>query len=295
MSIRTDEPRARDVARTRSGLGRVALTVVMIIVLAYFVLPLFWVTLASTKSNTDLFTTFGLWFGESFELVSNVGQLFARDQGIFFNWMGNSLLYAGASALAAAFVSAAAGYVLAKFRFRGRGAILAIIVGSIMIPAQALVLPTFFLLNQVGLTGTALSVILPMSISPIGVFIILTFANEAIPDELLEAARIDGAGELGSFFSLGLRLLSPGIATVFVLTFVANWNNFFLPLVMLNDDRLYPVTVGISNWNAIAVAGLGFPQSLVVTGALLSILPVAAVFLATQKYWKRGLTAGTSK
>lgn len=274
---------------------RLLVNLFMVAVLAYFMLPLVWVLIASTKSNGDLFTTFGLWFGKTFELFDNIGDLFSKDGGIFSRWLLNTAYYAGFSALGAAVTSAMAGYALSKYRFRGRGLILAITLGAIIVPPQTLVLPTFLMLSKIDLAGSTWSVILPMMVNPIGVFLMKVYADSAVPDELIEAARVDGAGDLRIFWTIAFRLLLPGVITVFLLTFVANWNNFFLPLVMLTNDHLYPVTVGLANWNKLAAAGLEVSYSTVVTGALISIIPVMAVFVIMQRYWQSGLTAGGVK
>jgi multiple sugar transport system permease protein len=278
-----------------SGRTRTLVTAFMCLSLAYFMVPLVWVVLSATKSDTDLINTFGLWFSPHFALFDNVQSLFSADGGIFSHWMLNSAFYSLTSAALAALLSATAGYVLSKHRFRGRGAVLALTIGAVMIPPQALVLPTFLMLSKVHMTGTALSVILPTAVSPIGVFLVKTYADSAVPDALLDAARIDGASDTKIFWTIALRLLMPAVVTVFLLAFVANWNNYFLPLVMLNSDSAYPVTVGLAHWNQVANAGLQVPYSVVVTGAMMAIVPVIAVFAGTQRYWQGGLAAGGVK
>lgn len=274
---------------------RVTINFLMVCVLGYFLLPLLWVMFAATKSNRDLFTTFGLWFGHGFELFDNLDDLFARDGGIFARWMLNTAIYSGTAAIGTAVTSAMAGYALAKYRFRGRGLILAVTLGAIMVPPQTLVLPIFFMLSKLEATGSPLSVIVPMIPSPIGVYLMKAYAESAVPDELIDAARVDGDGDVRIFWAIAFRLLVPGVATVFLLTFVANWNNFFLPLVMLNDNDLFTVGVGLTNWSQLAGAGLEVPYSIVSTGALVSILPVILVFAVMQRSWKSGLATGGLK
>jgi multiple sugar transport system permease protein len=125
------------------------------------------------------------------------------------------------------------------------------------------------------------------------------YAADAVPDSLLEAARIDGAGELRIFFTIALRLLAPGLVTVVLFTLVATWNNYFLPLIMLNDPKLYPVTVGLSSWASQAFGGGSGANSnmlaLVVTGSLISVIPLVVAFLLLQRYWQSGLAAGGVK
>jgi multiple sugar transport system permease protein len=150
--------------------------------------------------------------------------------------------------------------------------------------------------SRMGLTNTPWSVIIPSLISPFGLYLMWTFAAEAIPTELLEAARVDGAGELRTFGRICLPLLGPGIVTVLLFTMVATWNNYFLPLIMLKNPDWYPLTLGLNAWNAqAATAGGQAIFNLVLTGALLTIIPLIAAFLLLQRFWQSGLSAGSVK
>jgi multiple sugar transport system permease protein len=272
------------------------LTLLLVVFLLYFLLPLFWIVISSTKSNDDLFSTFGLWFGR-FNLVANVRQVFSYDDHVYLSWLGNTAYYSVLSATGAALVSTLAGYAFAKYRFRGRSLLFAIVLGSIMVPQTALVIPTYLLLSRVGMINTPLAVILPSLVSPFAVYLMRVYSEQAVPDDLLDAARVDGASEVRIFWGIAFRILLPGFATVLLLAFVATWNNYFLPLVVLSDQNLYPVTVGLAQWNALASAGGGAQvvYSLVITGALIAILPVIAAFLILQRYWQGGLTVGSLK
>jgi multiple sugar transport system permease protein len=136
-------------------------------------------------------------------------------------------------------------------------------------------------------------------VSPFGLYLMRVYTQDAVPDSLLEAARIDGAGELRIFFTIVLRLLAPGLVTVLLFTLVATWNNYFLPLIMLNDPNLFPITVGLAQWQAESAAGgggsTGEQLPLVLTGSLLSIIPLIAAFLLLQRYWRSGLATGGVK
>ena len=275
------------------------LTIAMLAVLAYFLLPLFWLLIASTKSTQDLFNSFGLWFSHAPQLLSNIKATFTQDDGVFGRWLLNTVLYAGASALGAALLAAAAGYGFAKYRFRGHGAAFNLVLGAIMIPTTALAIPTYLLFAKAGLVNTPWAVILPSLISPFGLYLMRIYAEDAVPDSLIEAARMDGAGEFRIFCTIGLRLLAPGLVTVVLFTLVATWNNYFLPLIMLNDPNLYPITVGLSSWAAQAQNGGAGASSdmlaLVVTGSLISIIPLVLAFLLLQRYWQSGLATGGVK
>jgi len=263
----------------------------------YFLFPLVWLVVSSTKNNRDLFTTFGLWFGTRFSLWSNLVDVFTSENGIFLRWLGNTALYAGVSAMGAAALATCAGYAFAKYDFPGGKALFSVTLGAIMIPLTALAIPTYLLFSKAGITNTPWSVILPSMVSPFGVYLMRVYAADAIPDTLMEAARVDGAGEFRTFWQVGLRLLAPGIVTVFLFSLVSTWNNYFLPLVMLNSSELYPITVGLAQQQAASAAGGGAQIlfSTVITGSFVSVVPLIVSFLYLQRYWETGLAAGGVK
>jgi multiple sugar transport system permease protein len=295
------EPAAKASGRKRRPTARrsTPLTIAMLAALAYFLLPLLWLLIASTKSTQDLFNTFGLWFSHAPQLLTNVKETFTQDDGVFVHWLLNTAVYAGVSAGGAALLAAAGGYGFAKFRFRGDRAAFNLVVGAVMVPATALAIPTYLLFAKAGLVNTPWAIILPSLVNPFGLYLMRVYAADAVPDSILEAARIDGAGEARIFFRIGLRLLAPGLVTVILFTLVATWNNYFLPLIMLNDPNLYPITVGLSTWAAQAQNGGAGASSdmlaLVVTGSLISIIPLVVAFLLLQRYWQSGLASGGVK
>jgi multiple sugar transport system permease protein len=274
------------------------LTLAMLAALAYFLLPLFWLLVSSTKSASELFHSFGLWFSSGgFELIPNIRAVIAYDDGVFGRWLLNTALYAVVSAGGAAVLSTAAGYGFAKYEFTGKRVLFAGVLGSIMVPSTALAIPTYLLFSRVGLVDTPLAIILPSLLSPIGLYLMRVYAASAVPDTLIQAARIDGAGEVRIFLSVAFRLLVPGFITVLLFTLVATWNNYFLPLVMLNNPDWFPVTVGLANWNARATGGGGAQAlfNLVLTGSLLAIIPLMVAFVLLQRFWQSGLSVGAVK
>ncbi len=274
----------------------IVLTIVMVLFTIYSVVPLVWLIVNATKTQPDLFSSFGLWFGKDFNLFQNIADTLTYRDGIFLKWLGNTLLYVVVGAGGATLLATVAGYGLAKFNFPGKRAVFAIVLGAIAVPGTALAVPTFLMFSQVGLTNTPWSVILPSLISPFGLYLIWTYATEAIPTELLEAARMDGASEFRTFFTISLRLLAPGVVTVALFAIVATWNNYFLPLIMLSDPTWYPLTVGLSQWSAQATGVAAQPiYNLVITGSLLTIVPIVVAFLFLQRYWQSGLAAGSVK
>jgi multiple sugar transport system permease protein len=272
------------------------LTAVMALYLLYTLIPLVWLVISATKTQPDLLSTPGLSFGGVFALFDNIGQTFTYDNGIFLRWLGNTLLYVVVGAGGATVLATAAGYGLAKYRFRGRQAVFAVVLGAIAVPGTALAVPTFLLFSRLGLTDTPLAVIIPSLISPFGLYLIWVYATDAIPDEMMEAARIDGAGEIRIFLAVTLRQLAPGIVTVALFAVVATWNNYFLPLIMLSDPNWYPLTVGLNQWNAQAIGAAAQPvYHLVITGSVLTIIPLVIAFLFLQRFWQSGLAAGSVK
>jgi multiple sugar transport system permease protein len=272
------------------------LTAVMALFLVYSLLPLLWLAINVTKTQPALLSTPGLEFGGPFALFDNIAETLTYDDGIFLRWLGNTVLYVVVGAGGATILATAAGYGLAKFRFPGRRAVFAVILGAIAIPGTALAVPTFLLFSKLGLTNTPFAIIIPSLISPFGLYLIWVYAADAIPDELLEAARIDGAGEIRIFFTVTLRLLVPGIVTVALFAVVSTWNNYFLPLIMLSEPKWYPLTVGLNQWSAQASGVAARPiYHLVITGSLLTIVPLVVAFLFLQRFWQSGLSAGSVK
>lgn len=298
MAVAVKVSRSRQGVGQRKGWTRQSLaTAFMLVFLVYFLLPFFWLLVSTTKTNPELFSTFGLWFAPDFNFFANLAGLFSHDGGVFLTWLWNTTYYAVCSAVGASLVATIAGYVFAKFQFPGRMLLFAIILGSIMVPGTALAVPTYLLLSKVGLINTPLAVILPALVSPFGVYLMRVYADQALPDELLDAARVDGASELRIFWSVALRILAPGLVTIILFAFVATWNNYFLPLLVLSDPAYYPLTIGLASWNAQASAngGAQLLYTLVVTGALVSIIPLIVGFLFLQRYWQGGLTFGSVK
>jgi multiple sugar transport system permease protein len=292
-------PRLR-AARRRHTPGRprrsVLLTVLTGLVVLYSLVPLLWLVISATKTQEGLSDSFGLWFDGDFALWDNIRQTFTYDDGVFTRWLLNTLLYVGLGAGGATFLAVLGGYALAKFDFPGRRGVFAVVIGAVAVPGTALAVPTFLMFSRMGLTDTPWAVIVPSLISPFGLYLMWVFASEAVPTELMEAARIDGAGEVRTFFRVALPLLAPGIVTVLLFTMVATWNNYFLPLIMLKDPDWYPLTLGLNSWNQQAqTAGGEAVFNLVVTGSLITILPLIAAFLLLQRYWQSGLAAGSVK
>jgi multiple sugar transport system permease protein len=267
-------------------------TSLLLIGALYCLVPVIWVLTAATKSGEELFSTFT--FAPSSHLFSNVGDLTTYRHGLFWRWMLNTLLYAGVGGLLSTIVSAMAGFALAKYDFRGKAAAFNIILAGVLVPGVILAIPQYLLVAKLGMANTYWAVLLPSIISPYGIYLARIYAAASVPTELLEAARADGASEAKMFLRVVLPIMRVGLVTIFLFQFVAIWNNFMLPYIMLGSDKLFPLTVGL---NGLLNQGASQPSlyTLVITGALLSIIPLIALFLLLQRFWQVDLAAGAVK
>jgi multiple sugar transport system permease protein len=271
----------------------------------FFAAPMLWLILAPTKSDEALVTSGPFAFGSFHQVALAWQHLDSFSDHIYRGWIANSLLYA-VSATAIVLVTAIpAGYGLALGSFPGRKLILTLTLVVMIMPASALVLPIFLELNALHLIGNVLSVILPFAFFPFGVYLAYIYYATAVPRELLDAARIDGCGEWSTFRRIALPLAKPVVALVFFFSFVSDWNNFFLPYAVLADSSQYPIQVGLSNllsstpsFNP-AVGGGGQQVNIfrpeLALATLLAVIPVAIVFLLSQRALVRGLVTGAIK
>ncbi|MCY0898945.1 MAG: carbohydrate ABC transporter permease [Firmicutes bacterium] len=274
--------------------SRASVTFLFVLVAIYFVFPLYWLVISAFKTNAQLFQFIQPWFPPHLSLIKNLVELFSYDSGEYTRWLANSFLYAGASAIGATFFATLAGYSFAKYDYKWMRTIFWIILGSIFVPVTALVLPVFVLMESLHLINTYWGVILPSLVSPFGVYLTRIYADQGVPDALLEAARIDGASEWTVFWRVASRLLMPATATVFLITFVGTWNNFFLPLVILNSSTKFPAILGLNLWNSINAEGHAkLMYNMIITGAVVATIPLAISFILLQRYWRFGLTSGS--
>ena len=278
---------------------RMVVHLILIAFMVYFAMPFWWLIVASTKSQQSLFDgkTSPLWFATHFDLFANVSALFTYSSGIYWRWLGNSFLYALAGGVGATVLSVLAGYGFAMYGFRGRRAFFAIVLGSVMVPATVLAIPLFVMMSGAHLTNTVWAMILPSMLNPFAIYLMKVYTDDAVPPEMLDAARVDGAGELRIFARVALPLMRPAVVTVLLLGIVGTWNNFFLPLVMFSNPNLYPITVGLGALQSQAQVNTGGQSlwNLVITGALISVIPLIVSFLTLQKYWQGGLSIGSVK
>ena len=288
--------------RVRSTAARVAWIVVLGLVLLFFVLPVVWLLLAPTKSDAQILRGNPFSVGSLSGLRHTWHDLYSFQDGAILTWMKNSAVYSfGAMALTIV-TGIPAGYGLALTQFIGRRALLTITLLTMLMPAAALVLPLYLEINAVHLDGTIWSVILPFSFFPFGVYLTYIYFSSNIPGDLLAAARIDGCSEWQVFARIALPLAKPVVALVAFFNFVGNWNNFFLPFVMLPDSSQYPAQVGLNNlltsssvFNTSAGLGNTIMRPELALAALITILPVLLVFLFSQRALTAGMLAGATK
>jgi multiple sugar transport system permease protein len=264
-------------------------TIILLLGALYCLVPVAWVLVASSKSPAELFST--NTFAPGASLFTNLADLSNYGGGIFWRWMANTGIYSGVGALLSATVSALAGYALAKYEFRGKATIFSILLAGVLVPGIILAIPQYFLMAKFDMTNSLLAVILPQIISPYGIYLARIYASASVPNEIIEAARTDGAGDFFVFLRIGVPMMLPGLVTVFLFQFVGIWNNFMLPYIMLGNDRLFPLTVGLYT---MLNQGSSQPAlyTSVIVGSLVSIIPLIALFLVLQRYWRVDLGAG---
>ncbi|PWC06778.1 carbohydrate ABC transporter permease [Mycetocola zhujimingii] len=271
-------------------IARVAGIGALLLASLYFVAPVVWVMFAATKNNRDLSSTFGFWFAD-WNLVTNYESLMSWTQGMFWQWVGNSVFYSLSAGLIGTLFAVMAGYAIAKFDFPGKRVAVGFIMGGLLLPVALLTVPLYLEFQALGLVNTAWAIIIPSAVSPFGVFLAMVYAESSVPSELLEAARIDGAGEARIFFTIVLRLLGPAMVTIFLFVFVATWNNFLLPLLMVSSQELKPVTLGLFGM----VSYFAPDKGAVMLGALLGVIPLILLFFSLQRFFQSGLAAGAVK
>jgi multiple sugar transport system permease protein len=307
VTATTERPQSAHRERTPLGQlsgwsGRTVIAVVLAVFTLFFVVPIIWLLIAITKSGSELSHRGAFTPGSATSFRENWHQLFGFQNGAVVHWFLNSIYYSGGALVLTLAVSIPAGYALALMDFRGRRTLLVTTLIVMLIPNTALVLPIFLEMNAVGLAGTPLSVILPYSFYPFGAFLTFIYFSTAVPTSLLAAARLDGCNEWQVFSKVALPLAKPVVALVGFFSFVQNWNNYFLPFVMLPLSSRYPIQVGLSTllsstpaFNPSSAGAGSVSLSTLALATVFSVLPVLIVFLFSQRFLVTGMTAGGTK
>jgi len=282
-------------------LGRAVAFVVAGFFVVFFALPMLWLLFAPTKTARQLLLDNPFSVGTFQTLADNWAQLTQFQNGIIWTWLGNSVLYSGVALVITLVVTIPAGYALALTDFKLRRTLLITTLIVMLIPNTALVLPIFLELSAVKLIGSPLAVILPFSFFPFGVYLTYIYFSTSISRDLLNAARIDGSGELRVFAQIAMPLATPVIALVGFFNLVGNWNNYFLPFVMV-PGRKSPVQVGLAEllsnvplFNPTSAGSVTIDLPVLALATLVSVAPVLIIFLFSQRFLVTGMTAGGTK
>lgn len=275
----------------------------LVTVALFFIIPVVWLLLAPTKTDNQLVTWSPLTFGSFSQITKTWHNLYQFESGAILVWIRNSAIYSGAAVVLAVAVSIPAGYGLAVTKFIGRKALLIITLVVMLVPSNAVVLPLFLGMSDVHLIGNALSVILPFAFFPFGVYLSYIYFSTTIPSDLMAAARVDGCSEWKTFRHVAVPLATPVIGLVAFFNFVANWNNFFLPFVMLPQTNQFTASVGLESLLSSSPAfnpsaggqDLSVLRPEVALAVLLTIAPVMLVFVFAQRTLVKGLLAGATK
>jgi multiple sugar transport system permease protein len=290
-------------AKAHSRLAsRVLVGLVLAVVALFFVLPVIWLLLAPSKTADQVVSDFPLSFGSFTQIGRAWSHLFSFQDHVLLKWLRNSAIYSGGSLVLTLVTSVPAGYALALTRFRGRTTLLVVTLISMIMPSATLVLPIFLEINQFHLIGTVWSVILPFSFYPFGVYLVYIYFATSLPRDIISAARIDGCSEWQLFTRIALPLARPVVALVAFFSFVGNWNNFFLPYLVLPNSDQFPMQVGLNqllsstpSFNPVAGAGLNITIPELALAIIIGILPVLVLFLVSQRALVSGMLAGATK
>ena len=280
------------------------ITVILLILLAiFFLFPLYWIVTGSVKEKTDIIIKAGesvKWIPTTISwdnfarLFKSQTELFGIQMPLALRWLFNSVFISVVAMALTCITSSLAGYALAKKRFWGRGVVFTLFVCAMALPKQVILIPLLTEMSTLGLVktvwGSLFAVIFPVVGWPFGVFLMKQF-SEGIPSSLLEAARIDGAGELKTFFHVALPIIKPGIGALAIFTFISAWNEYPMQLVMLSQSEAKTIALGIAGLQS----EMSNDYGLIMAGAALAAVPIILVFLAFQKYFTQGITMGAVK
>ena len=265
---------------------KVFAVVILIMLAIFFLFPLYWIVTGSFKSAIDINAKVPVWFPMN-PTMGNYDKLFAKPA---FLWLFNIVFISAMAMILTCITAALAGYALGKKRFYGRTILFTIIICAMALPKQVIVIPLAQEMKLLHMSDTLWAVILPTVGWPFGVFLMKQF-SETIPNEILEAARVDGAGELKTFFSVVFPMIKPGSGALAIFTYVNTWNDYFLQFVMLTSEEKWTLPLAIANMQGEMSSDFG----LIMAGAALASIPIIVVFIAFQKYFTQGIAMGAVK
>ena len=265
---------------------RIVSILLLIVLAVLMIFPLYWIITGSFKDARTINSATPVWFPLN-PTTDNYTRLFERPAGI---WMFNTVFMCVMSMLLTCVAAAMGGYALAKKRFTGRVVLFSVFVCAMALPKQVILIPLLKEMAFLRLHNTLWAVIFPTVGWPFGVFLMKQF-SENIPGEMLEAARIDGAGEARTFVNIVFPMIKPGVGALAIFTFITAWNDYFLQLIMLNDMDVLTISLGIAKLQS----ELSTDYGLIMAGAALGSVPIILIFLVFQKFFTRGITMGAVK
>ena len=265
---------------------RIVSILLLIVLAVLMIFPLYWIITGSFKDARTINSATPVWFPVN-PTTDNYTRLFERPAGI---WMFNTVFMCVMSMLLTCVAAAMGGYALAKKRFTGRVVLFSVFVCAMALPKQVILIPLLKEMAFLRLHNTLWAVIFPTVGWPFGVFLMKQF-SENIPGEMLEAARIDGAGEARTFVNIVFPMIKPGVGALAIFTFITAWNDYFLQLIMLNDMDVLTISLGIAKLQS----ELSTDYGLIMAGAALGSVPIILIFLMFQKFFTRGITMGAVK
>ncbi|HEY0187272.1 MAG TPA: carbohydrate ABC transporter permease [Cellulomonas sp.] len=277
----------RDPRRTRRALSAIVLYIVLTVASAAILLPFFWMVVSSLKNNNQIFTVPVQWLPDP-AVWQNYLDIWSKSD--MASWLRTTLLLSVSVTCLQLFTGSFAAYGFAKTRFPGRDLLFLTYIGTIAVPWQAYMIPQFILMSRLGLSNTLWSIVALQAFGAFGVFLMKQY-YESIPEELSEAARIDGLSEYGIWRRIVLPLSGPAVATLALLTFVNTWNDYLGPLIYLRDPDLWTIQIGLRS----LVSQYNAEYALIMTGSVLSVLPIAVIFLLGQRYFVQGIATSGLK
>lgn len=281
------DPPMKSASRPVHGLAKVGGYIVLTGIALLVMVPFFWMISSSLKNNNQVFTVPTQWIPSEFRF-SNYADIWTRIP--LAKYLGNSLFLAVTITFLQVFTGSFAAYGFSKVRFPGRDGLFVAYIATIAVPWQAYMIPQYIMMQKAGLTNTHLALILLQAFGAFGVFLMRQY-YQSIPDEIVEAARIDGLSEWSIYLRIMLPLSVPAIASLSLLTFVATWNDYMGPFIYLTDNDLWTIQLGLRSF----IGQYDAEYAMIMTGSVLSVLPILVIFLFGQRYFIQGIATSGLK
>lgn len=280
----------RDLARARRKtlLGRIVTHACIIFGVGLSVFPFYWLLVMSTRTTAEIFG-YPPKVVPGSHFVENVRNVFENVD--LLRALLNSCIVAGSSALLVMFFDSLAAYAFGKYRFPGKNVLFTILLATFLVPASLSLVPQFVLMSKLGWVGGLQALIVPGAANAFGIFLLRQFAQTSIPDELIESARVDGAGFFRTWWTIGVPMMRGGIAFLGIFTFITIWNDYVWPLIVLVDPKRQTVQTALSELNSV----YGTDYGMVMSGAVISVVPLIGIFIIGSRHFIANIAAGALK